>query len=82
MKELMERINAAYQLTGTVFVNDQNLDRLAAARQALLVAYDRAKTLLEEEEKRAGEKDDENGEKGEEVTADGNGDGHPAEDAE
>lgn len=86
MKELMEHINAAYQLTGTVVVSDQNLDRLAAARQALLVAYQRGQMILRTEEDRVHEMI-KNGEildptEETEVTEDGNDHRQTAEDAE
>lgn len=86
MKKILEHINTAYQLTGTVFVNDQNLDRLAAARQVLLMAYQRGQTILQKEEARVQEMI-KNGEildptEETEVTADGNDNRQAAEDAE
>lgn len=86
MKEVLEHINTAYQLTGTVLVNDQNLDRLAAARHALMMAYQRGQTILRIEEERAqemiktGEILDPTEET--EVTEDGNDHRQTAEDAE
>lgn len=86
MKEVLEHINTAYQLTGTVFVNDQNLDRLAAARHALMMAYQRGQTILRSEEERVQEMI-KNGEildptEEMEVTEDGNDHRQTAEDAE
>jgi hypothetical protein len=86
MKEVLEHINTAYQLTGTVLVNDQNLDRLAAARQALLMAYHRGQDILQTEEARVQEMI-KNGEildptEEMEVTEDGNDHRQTAEDAE
>jgi hypothetical protein len=86
MKELLEHINTAYQLTGTVLVNDQNLDRLAAARHALMMAYQRGQTILRIEEERVQEMI-KNGEildptEETEVTEDGNDHRQTAEDAE
>ena len=86
MKELLEHINTAYQLTGTVLVNDQNLDRLAAARHALMMAYQRGQTILQIEEERVQEMI-KNGEildptEEMEVTEDGNDHRQTAEDAE
>ena len=86
MKEVLEHINTAYQLTGTVLVNDQTLDRLAAARHALTMAYQRGQTILLIEEERVQEMI----KKGEildpteetEVTEDGNDHRQTAEDAE
>lgn len=86
MKEVLEHINTAYQLTGTVLVNDQNLDRLAAARHALMMAYQRGQTILQIEEERVREMI-KNGEildptEETEVTEDGNDNRQTAEDAE
>lgn len=86
MKEVLEHINTAYQLTGTVLVNDQNLDRLAAARHALMMAYQRGQTILQIEEERVQEMI-KNGEildptEETEVTEDGNDNRQTAEDAE
>lgn len=86
MKEVLEHINTAYQLTGTVLVNDQNLDRLAAARHALMMAYQRGQTILRIEEERVQEMI-KNGEildptEEMEVTEDGNDHRQTAEDAE
>lgn len=78
MKDALKNIDQAYGFLSQMVVNGDNVDLLAGARQALRVAY----TQLEVAIKKADEKDDENDENDEEVTADGNSDRHPAEDAE
>lgn len=78
MKDALKNIDQAYGLLSQLVVNGDNVDILAGARQTLRVAYSQLEVAI----KAADEKDDENDEKGEEVTADGNDNRQAAEDAE
>lgn len=49
MKEAMNLINQAFGFLSNVLVNGDNVDHLAAARQALRVAYGRLEELERKE---------------------------------
>lgn len=53
LKEIRERLNAAYELTEFIPVNGQNLDRLAMVRQELRNISKTLNSVLDENGKEA-----------------------------